>query len=156
MISYWITYGTNFIGGTGDTQSDASWLVPITIQIVPALILAIGIMFMPQSPRWLMDQGREDECLQIIAGLRRQSVDSDLVCFEYLELKAQKEFETRVSQHDHPNLQDSSAKSRFLLGVAGYKSLISNTSNFRRVSVAVLIMTFQQWTGINFSEFIIH
>ena len=27
MISYWITYGTNFIGGTGDNQSQASWLV---------------------------------------------------------------------------------------------------------------------------------
>jgi sugar porter (SP) family MFS transporter len=150
MISYWITYGTNFIGGTGETQSDASWLVPITIQIAPALVLAIGIMFLPQSPRWLMDQGREEESLQVIAKLRRQSSDSPLVQFEYLELKAQKEFETRMSQQDHPHLQDGSRKSNFLLGVKGYTSLLTNRSNFKRVSVAVLIMTFQQWTGVNF------
>lgn len=150
MISYWITYGTNYIGGTGDTQSRAAWLVPITIQILPALILAVGIMFLPQSPRWAMDQGRDDECLQILAGLRNQPADSQLVQLEYLEIKAQKLFETRVSAHDHPTLQDGSAKSNFLLGLAQYKSLITNRSNFKRTMVAVLVMTFQQWTGINF------
>jgi len=150
MVSYWITYGTNYIGGTGDTQSRAAWLVPITIQILPAIILATGIMFLPQSPRWLMDQGRDEECLQVLAGLRRQPADSQLVQLEYLEIKAQKLFETRVSAHDHPTLQDDSAKSRFLLGVAQYKSLITNRSNFKRTMVAVLVMTFQQWTGVNF------
>lgn len=150
MISYWITYGTNYIGGTGDTQSRAAWLVPITIQIAPAIILAVGIMFLPQSPRWAMDQGRDEECLQILAGLRNQPVDSQLVQLEYLEIKAQKLFETRVSAHDHPTLQDGSAKSNFLLGLAQYKSLITNRSNFKRTMVAVLVMTFQQWTGVNF------
>ncbi|MCO5566239.1 hypothetical protein L7F22_019915 [Adiantum nelumboides] len=150
MISYWITYGTNFIGGTGDSQSRAAWLVPITIQILPAIILAIGIMFLPQSPRWLMDQGRDEECLEVIANLRRQSPDSPLVQLEYLELKAQKLFETRISEHDHPHLQDGSASSNFKLGLAGYKSLITNPSNFRRTMVATLTMTFQQWTGVNF------
>lgn len=61
MVAFWLTYGydlnlmcgstashtpsnrTNFIGGTGDSQSSAAWLLPITIQLVPALILAVGI-----------------------------------------------------------------------------------------------------------------
>lgn len=140
--------GTNYIGGTGETQSKAAWLVPITIQILPAIILGIGIMFLPQSPRWLMDQGRDDECLAVIANLRRQSPDSQLVQLEYLEIKAQKLFEQRISEHDYPHLQDSSAKSRFLLGVAGYKSLITSRTNLKRTAVAVLIMVFQQWTGV--------
>lgn len=147
MISYWITYGTNYIGGTGEGQSRAAWLVPITIQLLPAIILAVGIMFVPQSPRWLMDQGRDAECLQVLANLRRQPAESPLVQLEYLEIKAQKLFEKRVSEHDHPNLQDSSSKSKFLLGLAGYKSLLTSRSNFKRTMVAVLIMTFQQWTG---------
>lgn len=150
MISYWITYGTNYIGGTGEGQSKAAWLVPITIQLVPAIILAIGIMFLPQSPRWLMDQGRDEECLHVLAKLRRQPAESPLVQLEYLEIKAQKIFEKRVSEHDHPTLQDGSAKSNFLLGLAEYKSLITTRSNFKRTAVAVLIMTFQQWTGVNF------
>jgi sugar porter (SP) family MFS transporter len=150
MISYWITYGTNFIGGTGSGQSKASWLMPITIQIVPALVLAIGIMFMPQSPRWLVDQGQDEECRHILAGLRRLPVDDTLVTMEFLEIKAQKVFETRLSALDFPQFQDSSRHSKFMLGAHGYLSLVTHRSNFKRTTVAVLIMTFQQWTGVNF------
>lgn len=42
MISFWIDYGTNYIGGTGNTQKDAAWLVPLCLQLVPALILGAG------------------------------------------------------------------------------------------------------------------
>lgn len=48
MLSYWIGYGTNYIGGTGDTQSNAAWLVPVCIQLLPALVLGVGINWMPQ------------------------------------------------------------------------------------------------------------
>ena len=51
MVSFWIDYGTNYIGGTGPTQSEAAWRIPIALQIVPALILGFGILFMPFSPR---------------------------------------------------------------------------------------------------------
>lgn len=94
-----------------------------------------------------MDQGRDAESLAVIANLRRQAPESDLVQLEYLELKAQKLFEDRMSRHYFPNIQDDSAGSRFKLGLAQYKSLFSNRSNMRRTMVAVLVMLFQQWTG---------
>jgi sugar porter (SP) family MFS transporter len=150
LISYWITYGTNFIGGHGDTQKRSAWLIPITIQLIPAVILGIGIMFMPQSPRWLVNQGRDEETRSVIAHLRRLPPESNLVEIEYLEIKAQRLFEQRVSQRDHPTLQDRSLSSRIKLGLRGYMSLFTNSGNFRRTAVAVLIMTFQQWTGVNF------
>lgn len=51
MISFWIDYGTNYIGGTGEGQSEAAWRIPLALQLAPALILGIGIWFMPFSPR---------------------------------------------------------------------------------------------------------
>lgn len=64
MVSYWIGkffssvpgaslivlsgYGTNYIGGTGESQSNAAWLIPVCIQILPALILGVGILYMPE------------------------------------------------------------------------------------------------------------
>jgi len=105
---------------------------------------------MPQSPRWLVDQGRDEECRQILASLRRLSIDHPLVTMEFLEIKAQKVFETRISERDFPQYQDPSLSSKFMLGVHSYLSLFNKRSNFKRTTVAVLIMTFQQWTGVNF------
>jgi MFS family permease len=51
MISFWIDYGTNYIGGTGETQSEAAWRIPLALQLAPALVLGVGILFMPFSPR---------------------------------------------------------------------------------------------------------
>ena len=51
MVSFWIDYGTNFIGGSGATQKEAAWRIPLALQLVPAVILGAGILFMPYSPR---------------------------------------------------------------------------------------------------------
>ncbi|EPS40346.1 hypothetical protein H072_5835 [Dactylellina haptotyla CBS 200.50] len=149
MISYWIGYGTNFIGGTGETQSNAAWLIPICIQLLPAIVLGIGIIFMPQSPRWLMKQGRDQECLAILAKLRRRPETDELVRIEYLEVKAQHLFEVRTSEANFPQYQHGTFKDNFLLGFHEYMSFFKNKSLFKRVNVAVWIMIFQQWSGIN-------
>ena len=83
-VSFWIDYVTNYIGGTGITQSEASWRIPLALQLVPALILGVGILFMPFSPRWLVNQGRDDEALAVLSRARRLPIDSDLVQIEYL------------------------------------------------------------------------
>jgi len=150
MVSFWIGYGTNFIGGTGAGQSNAAWLIPICIQILPAVVLAAGmLLFMPQSPRHLMNKGREEECLNTLARLRDKPVDDLGVRVEYLEIKALKEFEFLAAAKRYPNYQDGSFKSNFMIGFYDYASLITNKSLFKRTMVACLVMTFQQWTGVN-------
>ncbi|KAK9455666.1 general substrate transporter [Dipodascopsis uninucleata] len=149
MVAYWIGYGTNYIGGTGDSQSKAAWLVPICIQIVPAAILGIGIIFMPQSPRWLMNEGRSEECLKTISRIRSADVDSELVILEYLEIKAQYLFDKETSQAMFPQYQDDSFGSRFKLAYHSYLRLVTDRSLRKRTVIAVLVMMFQQWTGIN-------
>ncbi|KAK6344590.1 hypothetical protein TWF718_006548 [Orbilia javanica] len=149
MISYWIGYGTNFIGGTGEGQSDAAWLIPICIQLVPAVVLGIGILFMPQSPRWLMKKGMDQECLEVLAKLRRRPETDELVRIEYLEVKAQHLFEVRTSEANFPQYQHGTFKDNFLLGFHEYMSFFKNKSLFKRVNVAIWIMIFQQWSGIN-------
>lgn len=150
MVSFWIGYGTNYIGGTGDGQSIAAWEIPVCIQILPALILAAGmLMFMPQSPRHLMNCGREEECLQTLARLREASVDDILVRIEFLEIKALRIFEVETAKKKYPQYQDGSLKSRFMIGVHDYMSLITDKSLFKRTTVACMIMVFQQWNGIN-------
>lgn len=150
MISYWIGYGTNFIGGTGQGQSNAAWLIPICIQLVPSTILASGMMlFLPQSPRHLMNKGREQECLETLARLRSTSVDDMKVRIEFLEIKAQREFEVVRAKEKYPQYQDGSFTSNFMIGLNDYLSLVTNKSLLKRTTIAVMVMVFQQWNGVN-------
>ncbi|TCD65240.1 hypothetical protein EIP91_002948 [Steccherinum ochraceum] len=149
MISFWIDYGTNYIGGTGTTQSQAAWRVPLALQLVPALVLGVGILFMPFSPRWLINQGRDEEALAVLSRARDMPQDSDLVQIEFLEIKAQHIFEQEVAAAKFPLYQDGSWSSNFKLGVFDYLSLLTTRTLFFRTAVGTLTMFFQQWTGVN-------
>ncbi|KAI5986533.1 general substrate transporter [Pisolithus albus] len=149
LVSFWIDYGTNYIGGTGDSQSEAAWRIPLALQLVPALVLGAGILFMPFSPRWLVNQQRDDEALQVLSRARGLPTDSDLVQIEFLEIKAQYVFEKETSALKFPQYQDGTSRSNFLLGVHDYLSLLRSPTLLRRVLVGSLTMFFQQWTGVN-------
>jgi hypothetical protein len=101
------------------------------------------LLFMPQSPRHLMNKGREDECLATLGRLRGRPQDDILVRVEFLEIKALRIFETETAARKYPQYQDGSTKSNFMIAVNDYKSLITNKSLFKRVSVAVCITLFQ-------------
>ncbi|GAM42068.1 hexose transport-related protein [Talaromyces pinophilus] len=153
LISFWIDYGTNYIGGTGEGQSDAAWLVPLCLQLVPAVILFAGMIFMPFSPRWLVHHGREDEARRVIAMLHGGSGESaamdEVIELEFLEIKAQSMFEKRSTAEKFPHLQEQTAWNTFKLQFVAIGSLFKTMPMFRRVIVATVTMFFQQWTGIN-------
>ena len=43
-----------------------SWRPMFYIGIIPGMILLIGMLFLPETPRWLMSKGREEESLRIL------------------------------------------------------------------------------------------
>lgn len=116
LASFWIDYGTHYTGGvrcapdipyTGGTadartfdpykdvgpngctgQSDAAWRIPLALQILPALILSIGMIFYPDSPRWLLMQERDEDAFKALSKLRRQSADHPSLVAEALDIKA--------------------------------------------------------------------
>ncbi|TDZ34286.1 Quinate permease [Colletotrichum spinosum] len=150
MISFWIDYGCNYIGGTTvETQSDAAWLVPICLQLGPAVILLVGMIWMPFSPRWLIHHGREEEARQTLAHLRDLPENHELIELEFLEIKAQSLFEKRSVAEHFPHLQQQTAWNTFKLQFVAMKALFQTRAMFKRVIVATVTMFFQQWTGIN-------
>ncbi|THC88358.1 hypothetical protein EYZ11_012195 [Aspergillus tanneri] len=171
LTSYWIDYGTNYIGGTrcapdipysGQTktshtfdpyhdvppggcngQSEASWRLPLAIQIIPAIILGLGMIFFPDSPRWLLMKGRDDETLEALSKLRRQAKDSPTLVNEYLEVKASIMLEDAFAKDRYPNM------SGVRLHTAQYMSFLTEWARFKRLAIGCCVMFFQQFMGCN-------
>jgi sugar porter (SP) family MFS transporter len=64
LTAYWIDYGASF------GPPDLTWRFPIAFQIVFALVVSIGMIWLPESPRWLLTRGRDAEGETVIAALR--------------------------------------------------------------------------------------
>ena len=152
MISFWIDYGTQYIGGVGAGQKDSAWLIPLCLQLAPAVLLGAGMMFMPFSPRWLEHHGREAEARKTLASLRGLSQDHELIELEYMEIRAQSLFEKRTVAEHFPNLADGSASSTIKLQFVAIASLFKSKPMFRRVALATVTMFFQQWTGMSYTR----
>jgi MFS family permease len=148
MVSFWIDYGTNYIGGTTTTQAEAAWLLPICLQLAPAVILFAGILFMPFSPRWLIHHDREDEARKVLERLRDLPEGHELVELEFLEIKAQSLFEKRTVAEKWPGLRELTTWNVFKLQFVAIASLFQTSAMLKRVIVATVTMFFQQWTGM--------
>ncbi|KAF9474091.1 general substrate transporter [Pholiota conissans] len=79
--SVWTDYFCSFI------NSDLSWRIPLFIQCVIGIILAVGSQVIPESPRWLIDVGREVEGMRVIADLHGGDSDDPIALAEYEEIK---------------------------------------------------------------------
>jgi Sugar (and other) transporter len=64
MLSYWIDLGMSFT-----EPSQVSWRFPIAFQIVLALFILTFIPGLPESPRWLVLRGRDDEAMDVLCAL---------------------------------------------------------------------------------------
>lgn len=74
VLGFWTGFFTRDIPGS------ASWRIPLAMQLIPGVILGLGCMSLPPSPRLLVQQGRNDEALRALAKLRlrtRAEIESD-------------------------------------------------------------------------------
>jgi sugar porter (SP) family MFS transporter len=60
----------NAVIGTVWGEHPGVWRYMLAVQAVPAVALFAGMLRMPESPRWLLTQGREDEALAVLRQVR--------------------------------------------------------------------------------------
>lgn len=81
LIMYFIGYGCSFIPGT------ASFRTAWGMQLVPCVLLMIGLPFLPRSPRWLAMVDRTDEAIKTLAKIQAGGrIDDPLVIAEFEEI----------------------------------------------------------------------
>ncbi|KAK4508500.1 hypothetical protein PRZ48_002239 [Zasmidium cellare] len=128
LVASWVAYATyTYLPATDSGQ----WRISLGIQIVPAVFLALLIMFFPESPRWLIDHGKADLGLRTLAKLHAHGDQNDpWVRAEFDQIQEMITFE-----------HENEAKS--------YKELFTHKSSFRRLFLAVSIQASVQMTGVS-------
>lgn len=79
-FSVWTDYFCSFIG------SNLAWRIPLSLQSVIGAILAAGSLLLPESPRWLLDNDRDEEGMQVLSDLQGDSRNSNAL-EEFQEIK---------------------------------------------------------------------
>lgn len=135
LLASCITYGTQNINNA------SSYRIPIAIQMLWALILGIGLFFLPESPRYFVKKGNTAKATEVLARVRGQPQDSEYVRSELAEIIANHEYE----------LQHVPATGYFGSWAACFSgSLFNPNSNLRRTILGTSLQMMQQFTGVNF------
>jgi len=118
---------------TKDNPTRASWQIPVTLQFIWGLILAVGMTFLPESPRWLIMKERDEDAARALSRLISLPPD-------HPELQAELN-EVRVAYRREKELGESS-----------YLDCFRSTENkiLLRTLTGIFIQAWQQLTGINF------
>ncbi|KAK3207375.1 hypothetical protein GRF29_103g829583 [Pseudopithomyces chartarum] len=135
LLANCVVYATQ---GRDDT---GSYRIPIAVQFLWAIILATGLMLLPDSPRFFVKKGKLDQAASALARVRGQPVDSEYIQDELAEIIANHEYEMSIMPQTS------------YLGswAACFKGKISSpSSNARRTTLGIVMQMMQQLTGINF------
>lgn len=107
-----------------DDQNNGCWRTMFYVGVAPAIILLLGMAFLPESPRWLLSKGRDEEALAILQ-----------------KIEDPKEIESEVSKIKSSLAED---KAQMKLSEAFNMKWL-----FYPLMLAIMIMFFQQAVGIN-------
>ncbi|KFH48801.1 High-affinity fructose transporter-like protein [Hapsidospora chrysogenum ATCC 11550] len=132
LVSNIINYGVRNI-----EESDASWRIVIGLGIFFSLPLGLGIMVVPESPRWLASRGRWEDARLAFGRLRglKDDLQNPLVEDDINEMREILEKEQQV-------------------GTGGWLECFSTKTDVPKVLYRTLlgigIHFLQQWTGVNY------
>ena len=126
---------------TQDRDDTGSYRIPISIQILWALILATGLFFLPESPRYFVKKGSLDRATEALSRLRGEPEGSEYIQHELAEIVANHEYELTV-------IPQGGYFSSWANCFSG--SLFNPSSNLRRTILGTSLQMMQQCTGVNF------
>ncbi|KAK9312303.1 general substrate transporter [Lipomyces starkeyi] len=116
--------------GTLHVYNSWSWRVPCLLQALFPGIQLLGLAIIPESPRWLVSQGRSDEALHILARYHANGdIDDCLVQFEFNEICAAIEIDKALASKND------------------WISFISTAGARRRLAICILVGFMIQWAG---------
>ena len=126
FLGYCTTYGTK------KYTDSKQWRVPLGLCFAWAIFLVVGMLSMPESPRYLIEKAKIDEARRSIARSNKLSEEDPAV-------------------HTEIQLIQAGIDREALAGKASWKELVTGKPKiFRRVLMGVILQSLQQLTGNNY------
>lgn len=128
---FWINY---IIQGSLE-RNRFQWQLPVFVQLFPAAFLVVILPFLPESPRWLITKGRDEQAMKNLCYLRRLPESNAYMLYEFTQTKEQVETERAI--------KGEASIWRLV------KELFKLKSPRRRVTLGLIIIGFKSFSGIN-------
>ncbi|KAI3398851.1 hypothetical protein diail_8360 [Diaporthe ilicicola] len=117
---------------TAGMDGAAAYQIPLGLQFTWAVVLSLGLLVLPETPRYLIKRGLKDAAAVSLSRLRRLDRLHPALLEELAEIEANHEYE-------------------LALGPATYKDIIFGTPHLgRRTLTGCGLQMLQQLTGVNF------
>jgi sugar porter (SP) family MFS transporter len=115
---------------TAKRNDTGCYRIPIAVQFAWSLILFIGMLFLPETPRFLIKKNRHDDAARSLGRIRRLPKDHPAVLAELAEVQANHNFEMSLGKSSYLDCFRPPILKRQLTGMG--------------------LQALQQLTGINF------
>lgn len=125
-VASWLTYGCL------SANSTLQWRFPVAMQVFFALIVLATTFFIPETPRWLVSRGRNEDARAVIAQLADLAVDDKIVDGQLQEI---------LDNYHSPANQQTSWSDTFRNRTP--------MRNLHRVIIGTTPFLMNQWSGIN-------
>lgn len=118
---------------TENRVDTGAYRIPVGVQLAFAIILSAGLLFLPESPRWLVKKGRHEDAARSLGRLNSSDLDDPLVRTELADIQTNLEIELT---HGTGSYADC-----FKFG---------QRQHFTRTMTGIFLQAWQQLTGVNF------
>ncbi len=112
--------------GVKDLTTTAAYRIPIGLNFAIVLAIFVGLIFLPESPRWLIEKGREEQALRSLRRINASAREPEIIVQQEFKLFKQ------VSEDEKA------------LGEGSWMQLFRSKVERRKLSVAVGILVAQQ------------
>jgi sugar porter (SP) family MFS transporter len=127
VVAQWVGYGGTKAAGP------FSWRFPLSLQVLPALILGAGVLYLPESPRWLLEHENPSKAQSTLERLHlnKDRSNLDFVAREFQEIR------------------DAIAAEKAANTSVTWRAIFRNAPYRRRIFLACGIQALTQTSGIN-------
>jgi hypothetical protein len=119
---------------------ETQWRGPLGLALVWPFMMLLIICFVPESPRWLLMKGREEEAWKVVSDLHADPDDPDQAHArrEFYQMQKQTEMDRTFKPTWKQMFVKPSHRKRAILAIVFYNELFPNHIRAKAVALAIM------------------